>query len=152
MQNKSKLNTILVVIIIILLAVGIWAILSQKKNSNVVNYDFPVVTNNDSKETGESSTPKPVVSNNSAEVRFSGKVEAFDTGCIVDAVCSITIGGRKVITTIGWTGGPVGRVKGVRGFDEITNKIGTTANVYATKDKNGEYTLYGNENYYIEIK
>lgn len=41
MRNKSKLNTILLIIIIMLLAVGIWAILNQKKNSNVENYDFP---------------------------------------------------------------------------------------------------------------
>ncbi len=40
-NNTSKLNTILLIMVIILLAVGIWAILSQKKNSNVENYDFP---------------------------------------------------------------------------------------------------------------
>lgn len=40
-NNTSKLNTILLIIVIVLLAVGIWAILSQKKNSNVENYDSP---------------------------------------------------------------------------------------------------------------
>ena len=40
-NNTSKLNTTLLIIVIVLLTVGIWAILSQKKNSNVENYDFP---------------------------------------------------------------------------------------------------------------
>lgn len=88
----------------------------------------------------------------SKEVRFSGKVEAYNTGCYVDAVCSVTIDGKKVITTIGWAGGPVGKLKGVQSLDDIKDKIGATADVYAMKNKNGEYTLYGSENYYIEIK
>jgi hypothetical protein len=44
MQNKSKLNTILLVIVIILLAIGIWAVLSKKQNTSVENYNFPTAS------------------------------------------------------------------------------------------------------------
>lgn len=40
-QKTSTLNTILLVIVIILLAVGIWAILSSKKSTENVDYNFP---------------------------------------------------------------------------------------------------------------
>jgi hypothetical protein len=41
-NNTSKLNTVLLVIVIILLAVGIWSVLSSKKSTeNVGSFDFP---------------------------------------------------------------------------------------------------------------
>jgi hypothetical protein len=44
MQNQSKINTVLLVIVIILLAVGIWAILIQKKSTENIDNNFPTST------------------------------------------------------------------------------------------------------------
>lgn len=50
-NNTSKLNTILLAIVIVLLVVGIWAVLSSKKSTkNVGSYDFPTQADLQSKE------------------------------------------------------------------------------------------------------
>ncbi len=83
---------------------------------------------------------------------FSGTIQAVSTACFADGECSITIDGKKVVTTIGWSQAIVGSIKGtVNSIGDIeTSKIGAQANVYAQKTADG-YTLYGNSNYYIEV-
>lgn len=80
---------------------------------------------------------------------FEGVVDSYSTGCYVDGECSITVSGRKIVTTIGRSQDIVGQVKGVESIDSI--KIGSLAKVYAQKTLDG-YTLYGDANYYVEIK
>jgi hypothetical protein len=65
----------------------------------------------------------------------------------------VTIDGKKVVTTIGWSQQIVGSIKGsVNSIGDIeTSKIGARAKVYARKLSDGSYTLYGNANYYIEV-
>jgi hypothetical protein len=84
---------------------------------------------------------------------FSGTVTAVDTGCFADAICSVTVDGKKVIIV---TGGRmmagetnVGKLLGAESIGDI--KVGQHANVYAAPTPEGEYTLYGNTNYYVEI-
>jgi peptidoglycan hydrolase-like protein with peptidoglycan-binding domain len=86
------------------------------------------------------------------EEYFSGTIQSVSTGCFSDGECSVTIDGKKIVTTIGWSQATVGSIKGsVNSIGDIeTSKIGTRANVYAQKTANG-YTLYGNSNYYIEV-
>lgn len=83
---------------------------------------------------------------------FEGTIQAASTACYADGICSVTIDGKVVITTIGWTGGALGSIKGtVTTIGDIaTNKIGAKAKVYAQKTAEG-YTLYGNTDYYIEV-
>lgn len=93
--------------------------------------------------------PKPASSSN--DVRFSGVIESYSTGCYADGECSITIGGKKVITTLGWHQEIVGTVKGIESLDDLENRVNVRANVYARKIDGG-YTLYGKKDYYVEIK
>jgi heat shock protein HslJ len=81
---------------------------------------------------------------------FEGTVTAYSTQCFVDAECSITVDGKKVVTTIGRKQGPLGQVTGIPDFGTIENNIGAHAKVYALKTDNG-YTLYGNAAYYVNI-
>lgn len=84
------------------------------------------------------------------EEKFEGTVTAFSTGCFADGECSITVDGKKVATTIGWSQNIVGKVLGIPDFGSIENNVGAHAKVYAKKTEGG-YTLYGNDQYYVEI-
>ncbi len=86
------------------------------------------------------------------EEYFSGVIQAVSTSCYADGICSVTIDGKTVVTTIGWSQAIVGSIKGtVNNIGDIqTSKIGARANVYAKKTADG-YTLYGNSSYYIEV-
>lgn len=84
---------------------------------------------------------------------FEGTISAVSTACFADGECSVTIDGKKVVTTIGWSRDIVGSIKGTAlSIGDIeTNKIGARAKVYAKKTADG-YTLYGNANYYIDVQ
>ena len=86
------------------------------------------------------------------EEKFVGKIETYSIGCFADGECSVTVGGKKIVTTIGWTLGDVGSVIGVESFGEIFNAIGKEAEVFARKVDNKNYTLYGNTGYYVKVK
>lgn len=108
---------------------------------------------------------KPVENNNTGDVQgeatdsgaktFSGTVSAVDTGCFADAVCSVTIDGKKIILVQGGRGLPpdtvVGKLIGVDSIGDLEGKMGAFANVYAGLTPEGDYTLYGNSNYFVEI-
>lgn len=89
---------------------------------------------------------------NSSEY-FSGVIQAVSTSCYSDGICSVTIDGKVVVTTIGWSQAIVGSIKGtVNNIGDIqTSKIGTRANVYAQKTSDG-YTIYGNSGFYIDVQ
>lgn len=82
--------------------------------------------------------------------KFEGTVTAYSTSCFADGICSITVDGKTIVTTRGWSQEIVGAVRGIPDFGSIENNIGAHAKVYAQKTEDG-YTLYGNSNYYIEI-
>ena len=82
--------------------------------------------------------------------KFEGTVTGYSTGCYSDEVCSISVDGKKVVTTIGWSQEILGKVLGLPDFGSIENNIGAHAKVYAKKVEDG-YTLYGDTGYYIEV-
>lgn len=87
-----------------------------------------------------------------SDARFEGTIQAVSTACFADGICSITIDGKVVVTTIGWSQATVGSIKGsVSSIGDAEGKIGRRASVYAKKTADG-YTLYGNSAYYIDIK
>lgn len=90
--------------------------------------------------------------NNLETSSFEGVIQAVSTACFSDGECSVTIDGKKVVTTIGWSQQVVGSIKGsVNSIGDIeTSKIGARAKVYAKKTTDG-YTLYGSTEYYIEV-
>ena len=84
---------------------------------------------------------------------FQGVIDSASTGCYSDGICSITISGKKVVTTIGWSQEVVGSIKGsINNVGDAQNKIGVQANVYAAPTSDGNYTLYGNSAYYIIVQ
>ena len=86
---------------------------------------------------------------------FSGTITAVDTGCFSDAVCSVTVDGKKIILEKGGRGmSPdiqVGHLIGVASIGDLEKTIGEHANVYATTTPEGDYSLYGNSKYYVEV-
>jgi len=89
-------------------------------------------------------------------VFFKGKIEAVNTGCFADGLCTVTVDGKKVIVTAGYRMNvpPLGSMKGVESIGDFENKIGEEAVVYAvvSDDEGADYTLYGSTTYYIEVK
>ena len=81
---------------------------------------------------------------------FEGIVTGFSTGCFADGECSVSVDGKKVITTIGWSQETVGKLLGVPDLGEVEKNIGARAKVYAKKVEGG-YSLYGSTEYYVEI-
>ena len=90
--------------------------------------------------------PRP----NDVAERFEGTVTAYSTSCFSDGECSVTVDGKKIITTIGRSQMIVGTVIGIPNFGSIEKHIGSRAEVYVKKT-DGIYTLYGSTNYYIKI-
>jgi peptidoglycan hydrolase-like protein with peptidoglycan-binding domain len=91
-------------------------------------------------------SPAPVTTES-----FEGTITAYSTGCFADGECSITVDGKKIVTTLGWSQQIVGKVTGIPDFGSIANKVGSHAKVYAKKTPEG-YTLYGSTEYYVEVK
>jgi hypothetical protein len=135
-MNK-KYIWVLVVLVIIAIIV-FW----QKPNTNTV--ENPEVGNE--LPTEESSKNAPT---------FSGTITSVDTGCFVDAVCSVTVDGKKVILVTGGLAmspdAKIGKLIGVESIGDLEQKIGAQANVYAALTPEGDYTLYGNSDYYVEV-
>ncbi len=82
---------------------------------------------------------------------FEGTITAYSNQCFVDGECSISVDGKKIITTTGRSQEVLGKVIGIPDFSALEKKIGTHAKVYAKKTVDG-YTLYGSTEYYIEVK
>jgi peptidoglycan hydrolase-like protein with peptidoglycan-binding domain len=83
---------------------------------------------------------------------FEGKITGSSIGCYADGICSISVDGKQVITTIGWSQQVVGRIYGsIDNVGAAEKKVGTHAKVYAQKTTDG-YTLYGNKDFYIEVQ
>ncbi len=87
-----------------------------------------------------------------APERFTGKLQEVNIGCFADGECFVVVDGKHVTTTWGWTQEVVGTVKGVEGFGDLEQHIGKGIEVYANKLQNGDFTLYGDAAYYIELK
>jgi hypothetical protein len=86
---------------------------------------------------------------------FRGEVEAVDTGCFADGICSVTVGGKEVIILAGFriSPPPVGTLQGVDSIGGLENEIGSEAEVYAavTTEGDADYTLYGSLEYYVKV-
>lgn len=87
---------------------------------------------------------------------FTGTISAVSTACFADGICSVTVDGKEVVLLAGLRIAPIpafGTLKGVDSIGDLEKKIGSKANVYAAKSKEGdaEYTLYGSTQYYVEV-
>ena len=96
------------------------------------------------------------VINEVSEGFFTGTISAVDTGCFVDAACTVTVDGKKVIILtgmriLGAEPPEVGSLKGVDSIGDLEKMKGQEARVYAAKLADGSYTLYGKSEYYVEV-
>ena len=137
MNENNTSKYVIGVVALVVLAVG--TVVFMQKNSEAQPVD------NGSSDTA--STPKTGT--------FSGTISAIDTGCFADAVCSVTVDGKKVILTQGGLSSQpnavVGKLVGVNSIGDLEDKIGAFANVFAGVTPEGNYTLYGNSAYYVEV-
>jgi hypothetical protein len=82
---------------------------------------------------------------------ITGKLTEVNTGCFSDGECYAVVGGKKVILLIGWYQGKVGKILGADSIGDLESYIGTEATVFAGQDDNGDYTLLGNESFYLQV-
>ena len=83
---------------------------------------------------------------------FSGKLEEVNTGCFADGECYIVVSGKHVTVLMGWSQATVGHIMGAESFGDLEARIGSSVEVYAAKTSDGAYTLYGSEDYYVNVK
>lgn len=87
--------------------------------------------------------------------KWTGKINSVKTDCIFDGVCSVIVSGQEVMIIEGMrTLGPneeIGKLLGVESIGDIENYIGKNANVYAKRNSDGIYTIYGSKDFYVEI-
>lgn len=83
----------------------------------------------------------PTAAAAAGDLRFAGVIEAVNDGCLADGVCSLTIGGREVVTMVGWSRDTWGQV-------EAEKKLGTPVQVWCRKTAAG-CELRGNAGYYV---
>ncbi len=84
--------------------------------------------------------------------KFRGTITAYSTSCFADGICSVTVDDKMVVTTIGFRADKeVGRLIGVESIGDLENEIGSEAEVYALKQDDGTYTLYGDNRYYVLV-
>ena len=82
---------------------------------------------------------------------FTGTLQEVDEGCYADGECFVVVDGKHVTVIMGWSQETVGSVQGVASFGDLNAHIGGQVEVYAAK-KDGAYTLYGSEGFYVKVK
>ena len=75
------------------------------------------------------------------DLRFSGVIEAVNDGCHADGVCSLTIDGIEVVTTVGWSRETWGQV-------EVESTVWTQVHVWCRRTATG-CELRGDAGYHV---
>lgn len=83
--------------------------------------------------------------------QFQGELQEVNTGCFSDGECFVVVDGKHITTTMGWSREVVGSVRGIEGFGDLERHIGEQIEVYAGVTEDGAYTLYGNEEFFIQL-
>lgn len=88
--------------------------------------------------------------------KWTGKINAVKTDCIFDGICSVTVSDVEVVVVQGMValeeGEEVGSLLGVESISDMQKYIGSEANVFAKRINNELFTLYGNKDFFIELK
>ena len=141
------MNKYTIIAILILLSVAIFLGIKNNKEVEPIIVVPEVIVPTD--------TPKSKMVTGSDLETFSGTITAVDTGCFYDAICSVSVDGKKIVLVKGGRGLPpdtvVGKLIGVESIGDLESKIGKHANVYAGVIAEGEYSIYGNDKYYVEV-
>jgi hypothetical protein len=144
----KKNNLILALILIIIILVGFSIYSLAKVNKMNKNIDNTNAVNNEAKPNIQGNN-----SSNKNTVSFSGKLEKVNTGCFSDGECYVEIGGKHVTLIMGRSREVVGKIMaGDNSIGGLESLIGTNFQVYVAKIDEKNYTLYGDENYYIAAR
>jgi hypothetical protein len=88
--------------------------------------------------------------------RWTGKINSVKNDCIFDGMCTITVSGVEVVVVQGMValqeGEEMGQLRGVESVGDMEKYIGQEANVFARKISSNLFTLYGNKDFFIELK
>jgi hypothetical protein len=164
-----ELKSLLMMLAITVVGAGATLYIKDKINSQIV-VDVPVITTATSSEsvaTSSESVPEetPVVPTNPPGATpkppvtppmgiapsVTGKLTEVNTGCFSDGECYAIVDGKKVVLLIGWYQGKVGKILGADSIGDLENYIGESATVFAGKDDDGNFTLLGNESFYLQV-
>jgi len=99
---------------------------------------------------GQNSEDEEQVVGVTSEIKFTGTLEEVNTACFADGECYVVVDGKKVTLLIGWSRDVVGQVRGADGIGGLEEFIGQEVEVYGMTTTDGNYTLYGKEDYYVE--
>jgi hypothetical protein len=80
-----------------------------------------------------------------------GKLTEVNTGCFSDGVCYAVVGGKKVTLLVGRYQGKLGKIIGADSIGDLENYIGASATVFAGQDDEGNFTILGNESFYLQV-
>lgn len=88
--------------------------------------------------------------------RWTGKIDSVKNDCIFDGICSVTVSGVEVIVVQGMIplaeGEEVGQLRDVESVSDMQKYIGKEANVFARKISSDLFSIYGNKEFFIELK
>ncbi len=115
---------------------------SVPADASVYEYRLVEVVSKEAVDKDDSKLPEGTVA-------FGGTLEAVNTSCFADGICSATVEGKTIILLRGWSRDTVGEVRFEDGIGGLESHIGKPVNVFAAEAEDG-YTLYGSEDYYIE--
>ncbi len=163
-----ELKSLLMLLTITVVAAGAtWYIKDQIHHSQLVTDSVPLVilengipttTPVTDSEVVTSPVTKPVVSPNQPVTppqgiapSITGILSEVNTDCFSDGECYAVVGGKKVVLLIGWYQGKVGKILGAESIGDLEQHIGSEATVFAGMDENGNYTLLGNESFYLKV-
>lgn len=141
MNTMSTNMKIINLVLLVLIVIGTYLLFTQDKwVAPLTNYILSFDKSEDFK-TGS---------------RWTGKINAVKTDCLFDGICSVTVSGVEVVVIQGMValneGEEVGTLRGVESIGDMQKYIGKEANVFARRINNQLFTLYGNNDFYIELK
>ncbi len=141
MINEKTMKFIRI-FLLVLIIIGIGLLLTQ-------NTWVPKLTNYILKD-------ELLANNTKTGSRWTGKIDSVKTDCIFDGICSVTVSGVEVVVVQGMValqeGEEVGQLRDVESVSDMQKYIGKEANVFARKISSNLFTLYGNQEFFIELK
>lgn len=163
MNKYTKIRNILIGLLFLIILAGIilWA---RSKFRNKTPSDINVAEENtlvtpgielidqdgNTQELAFYTAPEPSPDDPAGTEIFLGFLEGMDTGCFAEGACFIMVDGRKVIVEEFANENPAGTIEGIEDFRELFNNIGSFLEVKALRLENGDYTLYGSEDFYVK--
>lgn len=141
MNNYSNKLKFFNVFLFVLIVLGLYLLLTQEKwVTPLTNYILSFENKEDVK----------------VGSRWTGKINAVKNDCIFDGMCTITVSDVEVVVVAGMVplqdGEEVGKLIGVESVGDMERYIGKEANVFARKINSNLFTLYGNKEFFIELK